>query len=306
MDNGISEYTVSDILESFRIYDGEYKRDQIDAAVKIKDEITPYLIKILENVLADPEKYAKNGDLYDHIYAVMLLGHFKESKAHKVVVDLFSLPDDLPGQIFGDIGTSNLPVILLNTCGGSTELIKPMILNRDAYDYCRVSACDALAYAVIQGYVSRESVVEFFGTLFTGEEADEVSDFWGLLAIIVHNLYPEEIMAVIKQAYDDGLIMSGMIQYGDFEKALDRGEDKCLESLKIDLERYSLDDIHAAMSWWACFNDDSKASSSSPGITNDHFSGYSMRPSGQYLSKNKKSKKKKRKQAKASKKKNRR
>jgi hypothetical protein len=54
-----------------------------------------------------------------------------------------------------------------------------------------------LAYAVFKGYVSRESVIEFFGTLFTGEEADEISDFWGLLATTVYSLYPEEIMDVI-------------------------------------------------------------------------------------------------------------
>lgn len=33
--------------------------------------------EILENVLADPAKYAEDEMLYDHIYAVMLLGHFK-------------------------------------------------------------------------------------------------------------------------------------------------------------------------------------------------------------------------------------
>ena len=100
-------------------------------------------------------------------------------------------PKRITDQIFGDIITSNLPVILLNTCNSSVELIKSMILNREANDYCKVSACNALAYAVLEGYISKESVVEFFGTLFTGEEADEVSDFWGLLAITVHSLYPE-------------------------------------------------------------------------------------------------------------------
>lgn len=300
------EFTITEILESFKIFDGVYKREQIDAAINLKDEITPHLIKVLENVLANPEKYAENEDLYDQIYAVMLLGHFKEVKAHKVIVDLFSLPGDLTDQIFGDIKTSNLPVILLNTCDGSVELIKSIIFNREANDYCRASACNALAYTVFKGYVSRESVIEFFGALFTGEEADEISDFWGLLATTVYSLYPEEIMDVIKLAYDDELIAPGMIHYSDFEKALELGKDKCLERLKFDMERDCLDDIHAAMSWWACFNEERKTFSSSPGITKDSLSGYSKRSSGQSQKKKKKAKKKKRKQAKASKKKNRR
>jgi hypothetical protein len=36
-----------------------------------------------------------------------------ELKVHKVIVDLFSLPGDLTDQIFGDIITSNLPVIFI-------------------------------------------------------------------------------------------------------------------------------------------------------------------------------------------------
>jgi hypothetical protein len=303
MSEVIEEFTITEILESFKIYDGVYKRDQIDACIKLKNEIIPHLIEILKNVLAEPEKYAEDENLYDHIYAVMLLGHFKESRAHKVIIDLFSLPAN---QIFGDIATSDLPVILLNTCGGSVELIKSMILNKEAYDYCRVSACGALAYAVVEGYVSRESVIEFFGALFTGKEADKISDFWGLLAVIVCDLYPEEVLEVIKQAYADELIIPGIIQYSYFEKALDLGKEKCLERIKIDLKRNSLDDIHASMSWWACFNEKSKTFQSSKGIDNDYFSGYSEKPSSKSLKNKGKAKKKKRKHAKASRKKNRR
>jgi len=251
---------ISEILNGLKIFDGIYKREFVDAAIEQKDEITPYLIETLENVLSDPDKYVEFDDLQDHIYSLMLLGYFRESKAHKVIVDLFSLPDGIPHELFGDLTTNDLPTILLRTCGGSFELIKSMALNKNADDYCRGSALNALAYAVIDGIAPREEVLSFFGTLFTGDEADEISDFWGLLANIVCDLYPEEIMATIKQAYEDDLIFSGMIGYEDFEKALEDGKEKCLERLKNDLERRSLDDIHDSMSWWACFNQDKKDS----------------------------------------------
>jgi uncharacterized protein DUF1186 len=151
--------------------------------------------------------------------------------------------------------------------------------------------------------VSREDVVTFFGTLFTGQETDAVSDFWGLMAIIVCNLYPEEIIEIIKQAYDDELIMPGMISYSEFEDALKLGKNKCLERLKIDLERHSLDDIHGSMSWWACFNEESKTFSSSTDLKDDFYPSDNEQTSSKSQ---KKAKKKKRKQAKASKKKNRR
>jgi len=58
---------ITEILEAFKIYDGIYKREQVDAAIEMKEEITPHLIEILENVLADPDPYIQNENLYDHM-----------------------------------------------------------------------------------------------------------------------------------------------------------------------------------------------------------------------------------------------
>ncbi|RJP85579.1 MAG: DUF1186 domain-containing protein [Desulfobacteraceae bacterium] len=122
----------------------------------------------------------------------------------------------------------------------------------------------------------------------------------------MHDLYPEESLEVLWQAYEDELVFPGMIAFSDFEKAISLGKDKCIEKLKRDLERDSLDDIHAGMSWWSCFNKGSKAAASSGVMKNGLFPGSSERGASQLPKDEKKNKKKKRKQAKASKKKNRR
>ena len=58
---------ITEILDAFRIFDGIYKREQVDAAVELKEEITPFLIEILDNVLANPDTYIENEDLYNHM-----------------------------------------------------------------------------------------------------------------------------------------------------------------------------------------------------------------------------------------------
>ncbi|MBT6338456.1 MAG: DUF1186 domain-containing protein [Desulfobacula sp.] len=295
IENINNDSRIEDILDAFRIYDGFYKKEHVDGAIELQAEITPYLIKILQTVLDDPNEYIENKDLYDHIYAVMLLGHLKKPNAHKLIIDIFSLPNDLPDQLFGDICTANLPTILFNTCGGSTDHIRSMILNKEVDDFCRISACHALAYGVIKGYLPRKEVVEFFGTLFTGDETDETSGFWGLLASIACDLCPIEIIDVIQDAFENGLIMPGVIGYEHFERALDMGEKYCLEKAESDFEYKSLEDLHGAMSWWGCFDQ-----------------GYKNIPDNNFLQTAKKtkkekasSKKKKRKQANISRKKNR-
>jgi len=54
------ENKVSEILEDFRLYDGIYKREQIDAALELKTEIAPHLIEILQKLLSNPGEYIEN------------------------------------------------------------------------------------------------------------------------------------------------------------------------------------------------------------------------------------------------------
>jgi hypothetical protein len=279
-----------------------YEREMVDAAIALKEEITPHLIAVLENLLSDPNQYVENPDRFDHTYAVMLLGHFKEAKAHKTIIDVFSLPDRLSNDLFADIVTEDLPMILMRTCNGSLEHIKAMSLNKNADDFCRVSALHAMAYAVIADMASREEVLAFYGGLFTGRETEQDSDFWGLLACLVHDLHPEELMDTITRAYENGLVNSGMIDYQSFEHALGGDKDKHLEDLRKEFERRSLDDIHDSMSWWACFNPESEAPFPMDYDPEDSAEMYTNKSQKQ-----KRAKKKKRKKiSKASKRKNRR
>jgi hypothetical protein len=289
---------ITEILDGIKIFDGKYKRDLVDQAVELRNEITPHLIKILETVRDNPHSYIESDVYYDHNYALMLLGHFKETAAHDVIVDIFSLPDDIPYRLFGEIVTEDLPAILLRTCGGSLDRIKELILNKSADDYCRISATQALAHAVVEGFETREAVLSFLCKLFTGTEADSESDFWGFLAMNVQSLYPDECMNAIERAYEDGLITPGLIKYESFDRTLKGGKEKCLENLKVISNYRALDDIHKSMSWWACFDNDEPESPDTvlkPAVLNHAKSN----------KKQNKKKKKKRKMAKKSKRRNR-
>ncbi len=249
---------IAEILQDFEIFDGVYKREHVEAAIELKEEITPHLIEILEDVLADPTKYIDNRDYFAHVYAFILLGHFKEHRAHNLVVDLFSVPEGVIEPLFSDSITVDLPIVLFRTCAGSIELIKSLVLNKEAYDFCRIAALNALVFAAVDGMTPREEVLEFFGSLFTGDETASHSDFWGLLACYVRDLYPEELMDVIAQAYEDGLIAPGLVGYESFEKILAEGKERTLKRTRENMQRQSLDNVHDHMSWWACFQPEKK------------------------------------------------
>ncbi|MBM9536312.1 DUF1186 domain-containing protein [Desulfobulbus alkaliphilus] len=251
---------INDILQAFEIYDKEYKRDAIDAAIARREEITPDLIGILDNVLKNPEHYAdRDCNYFAHIYAFILLGYFKESGAHDVIVDLASLSGDLPSLLLGDSITGDLPIVLLRTCGGRIDRIKELILNKDAYEYCRGSALQALSYAVVEGYATREEVLSFYQELFTGDEATASSCFHDTLAVCIYDLYPEELMEAIGKAYEEGLIHPGYVRYEEFTEVLKTDKANHLEKFRIRVERNHINDIHQHMSWWACFQQPEKS-----------------------------------------------
>jgi len=245
-----------EVLAAFEKFDGKYKRDQVDYALEHQKEITPNLIKTLKNILDNPFEYVIKKDYYAQIYALILLGYFKETSAHQLIIDLFSIPDEFISELFSDIATENLPIVLFQTCGGSLENIKTLILNNNAPDKSRVSAIDSMLYAIADEVISREEVLAFLSTLFTGEETDPSSGFWGFVASDICDLCPDEqTLEIIKKAYADGLIYSGIVGFEEFEESMEIGVDTCLDRNRQNMKQAIPEDIHDAMSWWACFEE---------------------------------------------------
>jgi hypothetical protein len=282
--------------------DLKYKRAEIDEALNRREEITPFLIDILNRVLENPKIVLDNHNYMGHMYALTLLSHFKEKSAHELILKLFSLPDEMSGDLFGEMVTENLPVILLNTCGGSFDGIKKLALDTNAYEYCRGSAIKAINFGVAEGYFSREEVLSFYKGILENRKSEPSSFFFDELASSICDLYPEELMDIVRECYEDDYIHPGYIGLDSFEDALKAGKEKCLKNLKKEIELRSPDDIHDVMSWWSCFEENK----------NRRFDGenydfdYDFNPgNSSHNASHKKKNKNKSKMSKASKKKNR-
>jgi hypothetical protein len=287
----MSEDRIREILNAFEMI-GPYKREEVHAAIELREEITPFLIEIVERVASNPSEYVDREGYFAHIYAIMLLGHFREPGAHESVVKLAGLPGGLAEKLLGDMLTEDLSVILYRTCGGSLESIKFLAMKEDADGYSRNASFDAMVFAVADGIVAREEVVSFFSAIFDHLiETDSSSDVLSLLADAVCDLYPEELMEKLKVAYDKGLIDSWIVSYEDQEEALEKSVEISLNKARSELEERSLDNLDERMSWWACFD--------------PHGEVFARDTDVERSSRKKKAAKTKRKMAKASRKKNR-
>ncbi|MCP4407500.1 MAG: DUF1186 domain-containing protein [Gammaproteobacteria bacterium] len=249
---------LEEILDCLSVYDGKYKRECMEAALQHQEEITPRLLGLLDEVLAQPEAYAERENYHGHFYAVILLAYFKETRAHQRIIDLFSFPYELTEALFGDMKTETLPALLYQTCGGNFDRIRAMISNLEADEFCRSSAAGALGFGVADGQLTRKETLDFLTGFLKHQETGPLSNFPGLIANTLYDLYPDGYMEVIESAYKKGMIDSFMIRLEDFQERLDLGLESALQKLRADYKRRILDDVHGYLESWACFRRDER------------------------------------------------
>ena len=250
----MSEARIRELIEAFDHFDGKYKRAEVEEAVTLREEITPHLIRILEEVAADPRKYADE-EHYANTYAVALLAHFREPAAHLPIIRAFSIGKEENDLLWGDMVTETLPALLFQTCNGSLEAIKALVHERGTFDYARGAAVEALTYAVARGVAKRDEVVDFLSSLFTGEEADEESDFWCEVACSIADLHPEGAMDVIRGAFESGLVHDDYVGLEEIEEDLLRDKEEILARLREKVDDRVPLDVHEYISGFACFRE---------------------------------------------------
>lgn len=307
---------LEEILDCLSVYDGKYKRECMEAALQHQEEITPRLLSLLDEVLAQPEAYAERANYHGHFYAVILLAYFQETRAHQRIIDLFSFPYELTDALFGDMKTETLPVLLYQTCGGNFDRIRAMVSNLEVDEFSRSSAADALGFGVADGQLTREETLDFLTGFLKHQEAEPPSNFPGLIASILYDLYPDGYMEVIESAYKKGMIDSFMIRLEEFQERLELGLEPALQQLRTEFKRRVSDDVHGYLEGWACFRRDERGvdifDHARPGsspleaqINPDWNPGDTSSPRSRTPTGARKDKKKKRKMARSSRRKNR-
>jgi hypothetical protein len=255
----VSTERIDAILQAFNSSPNKYCRAEVDEALKLREEITPRLLIVLDELVANPEKFNDEHRLL-HWYAVSLLAHFKEPRAHLPIIRAFNLPPKIEHALWAEITAELLPVLLFQTCGGDVSAIKELVRDRSANQRVRCSAMDALSLAALSDVVPRQEVLAFFGGLFTEDVADRSSGlFWTCLASSATDLWPEEILPTIKKAFDDGVFCEGFIAWEDVQESVIEPMDEWLARERERALRRIPEDVHDYMSFVPCFQPPAEA-----------------------------------------------
>lgn len=246
--------TIDRILQAFDRRPLRYCRAEVDEAVTLRDEITPRLLAVLEDIATSPEDYDPNSLAHD--YAVALLAHFREPKAHLPIIRAFSIDDESLEDIWGDLTTETLPILLVRTCAGNLDAIKMMVLDEETAEYVRWSAVSALSMAVFHGIAPREEVIGFLGGVFQHLDPERDDTFHAMIVDALTDLWPGEHFDAIKTAWDKRLIDPSIIDIADVEDAQETPKEEWLQRERERLEKSTPESVHDYISWFACFSDE--------------------------------------------------
>ena len=282
-----------ELIAAFDEFIGKYRHEEMEEALTLQAEITPLLIAVLEDVAINPIRYSAE-EHHAEAYAVALLAHFREKKAHIPIIRAFSIPDEQRDYIWSDMLTETLPALLCRTAGGDYSAIMGIIRNREAYEYLRASAMEALKLGIASGDLPRDEGIALFATLFDETLAEPEDYFWASLVMDLLDIYPGELIAEIRDLFAKGFVFEGEVSLREVEEVISKGYEAAMETYKVRLEWRLSDDVHRYISWFACFRE------------NDTSTPRQVVSPIKAQMKNKDKSRIKRKQAKASKRKNRR
>jgi hypothetical protein len=244
---------IREILAELEYYTGVFPRRALLRAIEEREHIIPDLVDIIERAADNPQQLAVDPDYMAHIYAMFLLSQFREKRAYEPLVQFFSQPGELPFDLAGDVVTENLDSMLASVSCGDDSLIKVLIENPEANEYVRGAALRALVALVLNGDLTRVSVIEYFMSLFREKLPREPSHAWDCLVSCTMDLYPGELYEDVVQSYQDGLVDTFFVNPQHVRGALDQGKEITLARSREFRSYRLVEDTIREMEGWACF-----------------------------------------------------
>ncbi len=240
---------IQKVLMELESQDLRFPREALEFAIANRDLMIPELVKILVRTLENYEELLDQEKYMGHIYAMYLLAQFREKSAYPLIIELSSLPDEIPDELMGDTVTEGLPRILAGVSCGDDYLIRRLAENDDVNEYVRGSALGALVTLVAVGEKSRDELIDYFQSLFRSKLSREPSLVWDNLVSCCLDLYPSEVYQDIKQCYQDELVEPFSVSIEDVEESLALRKEAALEDLKKNRHYTLVTDVIRDMEW---------------------------------------------------------
>lgn len=238
------------VIDELSYFSGRFPKEALEWAIANPQEITPFLLAVLEHVAENPHELMEELDFMGHIYAMFLLAQFRDTRAYPLIVKYFARPGQDTYEETGDFITEDLPTVLASVSGGDTGPIESLIENPALDEFIQSAALDALVVLMVEGVLPRDRLVGYLRRQFIQTPATAPSCMWSNFISCAADIYPGELMPYISACFEQGLSDESIIAEEDVDLVLRKGKEGVMESLGMDGSKRFITDAVSAMSWW--------------------------------------------------------
>ncbi|MBU3188183.1 DUF1186 family protein [Clostridium bowmanii] len=252
---------MNELIKQIEYNNGKFPEAQLKEIINHREKYIPELIEILKNAKENYEEILEKHNYFAHIYATFLLAQFREKQSFMRIIDLVSMPKEIPDDIFGDFLTEDLHKILASVCGSDMDPIKRLVEDSNVNEYVRCAAIKSFIVLLGEGVISQGEVLDFYKSLFEGKLEREFSQVWNELIYDSCEVGPSELYEYIKKAYKDELVDVECISLEEVDGAIKIHDKEKFPKLKDEGYSFVMDTIEE-LGCWRCFIKESSDSKS--------------------------------------------
>jgi len=244
--------TVPEILAALDQCGRRFPTQALQDAVLQQETVTPELLRVLAETLANPQRVIDGEGSNLLSFAVYLLAQFREPRAFQPIAALVALPGETPFDLLGDTVTESLARILGSVWDGDVAGLRRLVEDEAVNEYVRFAAVDTFIVLAHSGQMARDAVVAYYRGLFHGGLPRVWSHAWDALVCAVADLPAPELLEDVRQAYADELVELFFADLSTIERRLVEPPGRRLDDYRV------ITDVVAEMKGWVYFREPAK------------------------------------------------
>lgn len=141
---------IGQLRDAFEFFSRPFPSEAVALAERHREVVAPWLVQVLDDVALDPSK-ALQDDYVLHDFAMVLLGHWRDTRAYKPLLAVARLPYETVEEILGDLLFETYPRAVASVCDGDLAPLVALVLDDAVHTWVRTALLDAWTLLVIEG-----------------------------------------------------------------------------------------------------------------------------------------------------------
>jgi Protein of unknown function (DUF1186)/SEC-C motif len=256
----------SDVLGQLRGAFEHFQRPFPSAAVALAERhrelVAPWLIQVLEDVARDPS-VAADDDYVLHHFAMVLLGHWRDTRAYRSLLALARLPYETVDDLLGDLLFETYDRAVASVCDGDLTPLREIVEDDARSAWVRMTLIEAWALRVIEGDALAEPLEACLLDIGTRaaarlrEDANAEDDqlLVDAIASAAGDLGSARLHTTVLGWFAEGLIDPKYMGRAEFERDMAVPLEQRREELRSRGRSY-LRDPQTEIGWWAGYTEE--------------------------------------------------